>query len=67
MAETLPAPVTVEQMYLAAILDELRQLRVTTQPPQPVYDPDGVDLREMRATPLHDREREVKRRKGGGV
>ena len=36
MAEGLPTPVTTDQEYLAAILDELRQLRVLVAALQPV-------------------------------
>jgi hypothetical protein len=45
--QTLPQPVTTEQMYLAALLDELRTLNGLLQPkekPQPSSD--KVVLRE---------------------
>jgi len=39
----LPSPVTVTDMYLAAILVELRAIRAQREPETP---PDTVDLRE---------------------
>ena len=53
MAEQLPRPVTVEQEYLAAILAELRALRVTPERPDPA--PDVVELREPAEAPAPKR------------
>ncbi len=45
---SLPQPATTAEMYLAAILDELRQSR---NAPEPTEEPRKVELREPRAVP----------------
>ncbi len=55
---SLPQPATTTEMYLAAILDELRQSR---NAPELTEEPQEVELREPRAVPKQGKPRAARR------
>ena len=68
MSDNLPAPVTVEQLYLAAIMNELRAIRRKTgragpQRPTPTED-EAIEVELREPEPIRERRKVNAARRG---